>query len=126
MGPLPVETQPAVADAPAKPEITYDDFAKLDLRVATVTTAQKIKGSDKLLQLTLQVGGQTRTVVSGIALHYAAEEMVGKQVLLLYNLKPAKLRGVLSEGMLLCAEGPDGTLKLATVEPGVPDGSEVS
>jgi methionyl-tRNA synthetase len=126
MGPLPVETQPAVTDVPAKPEITYEDFDKLDLRVATVTAAQKIKGSDKLLQLTLQVGGQTRTVVSGIALHYAAEEMVGKQVLLLYNLKPAKLRGVLSEGMLLCAEGPDGTLKLATVEPGVPDGSEVS
>ena len=65
-------------------------------------------------------------MVSGIAQHYTAEEMVGKQVLLVYNLKPAKLRGVLSEGMLLCAEGPDGTLKLATVEPGVPDGSEVS
>ncbi len=81
--------------------------------------------SDKLLKLTLRVGGQTRTVVSGIRPAYSAEDMVGKQVVIVYNLKPVKLRGILSEGMILCAEGADGSLKLITAEPGLPDGAEI-
>jgi len=111
--------------APIKPEITIDDFAKVDLRIANVTAAEKVAKSDKLLKLTVEVGGKPRTVVSGIAQHFTPEEMVGKQVVLVANLKPAKLRGIVSEGMILCAEDKDGKLVLAA--PGAPalSGSEV-
>ena len=119
------EKEPEVPTAPAKPEITYDDFSKLDLRVALVTACEKVKKADKLLKLTLKVGTEERTVVSGIAKSYSPEEMVGKQVILVYNLKPAKLKGIESQGMILCADGPNGTLKLASVEAGAPDGSQV-
>ena len=110
---------------PAKPEITFDDFMKLDLRTAEVIACEKVKKSDKLLKLTLEVGGEERTVVSGIADHYKAEEMVGKKVIMVYNLKPAKLRGVMSEGMILCGEDEDGKLSLATLSDDMPAGCEV-
>ena len=111
--------------APAKPEISYEDFDKLDLRVARVTACEKVKKADKLLKLTLRVGSEERTVVSGIAKSYSPEEMVGKQVILVYNLKPAKLKGIESQGMILCADGSGETLKLASVEEGAADGAQV-
>jgi methionyl-tRNA synthetase len=108
-----------------KPEITIDDFAKVELRTATVTAAEKVEKADKLLKLTLSLGSETRQVVSGIAQYYAHEEMVGKRVVLVANLKPAKLRGIMSEGMILCAEDSEGNLKLITPEGDMPDGAEV-
>ena len=89
---------------PMAPEIEFSDFEKLDLRVALVTECEEVKKSDKLLKFTLKVGNQTRTVVSGIKKHYKPEDLVGKKVIMVYNLKPVKLKGILSEGMILCAE----------------------
>ena len=108
--------------------ITIDDFARVRLRAARVTAAEKVEGADKLLKLTLSLGtGEPeRTVVSGIAKFYTPEEMVGKQVVVVANLRPAKLRGIRSEGMILCAsDAQDKTLKLVTVEPGVEDGADI-
>ena len=108
--------------------ITIDDFARVRLRAARVTAAEKVKGADKLLKLTLSLGAgePERTVVSGIAKFYTPEEMVGKQVVVVANLRPAKLRGIRSEGMILCAsDAQDKTLKLVTVEPGVEDGADI-
>ena len=116
------ETAPA---APDKPTITIDDFAKLDLRVALVTACERVKKSDKLLQLTLKVGAQMRTVLSGIAGQYTPEEMVGKKVVLLYNLAPRKMRGIESQGMVLAA-GDHDTFRLLAIDGDIPDGSEVS
>jgi methionyl-tRNA synthetase len=96
--------------APIKGEIQYDDFAKLDLRVGTIIAAEKVQGADKLLQLTVDIGLEKRTVVSGIAQHFAAESLVGQQVTLLANLAPRKLRGILSQGMILMAENEAGQL----------------
>lgn len=111
-------------EAPA--EISIDDFAKVQLRTAKVTACEKVEKSDKLLKLTLQVGDTARTVVSGIAKAYTPEEMVGKTVVLVANLKPAKLRGILSEGMILCAEDDQGNLCLVSPEQaGFPSGMEV-
>ena len=120
----------APAPAPeAKPaedaQITIDDFKKVKLRLAKVAACEKVAKSDKLLKLTLQLGEETRTVVSGIASSYSPEDMVGRTVVLVANLKPAKLRGITSEGMILCAEGPDGALGLLTVDGDFPHGSEV-
>ncbi|MBQ8537011.1 MAG: methionine--tRNA ligase subunit beta, partial [Clostridia bacterium] len=107
-------------------QIGIEDFAKVQLRVARVTACEPVPKSDKLLKLTLSLGDEERTVVSGIAQSYTADEMVGKQVVLLANLKPAKLRGVLSQGMILCAaDKEDKTLKLVTVEPGMEDGAYI-
>ena len=108
-----------------KATITIDDFDKLSLKVALVTAAEKVKKSDKLLQLTLKVGGETRTVLSGIASQYTPEEMVGKKVVLLYNLAPRKMRGVESQGMVLCG-GDHENFRLLTVDGDVPDGSDVN
>ncbi|MDY2657621.1 MAG: methionine--tRNA ligase [Candidatus Limiplasma sp.] len=108
--------------------ITIDDFARVRLRAARVTAAEKVEGADKLLKLTLSLGPDEpeRTVVSGIAKFYTPEEMVGKQVVVVANLRPAKLRGIRSEGMILCAsDAQDKTLKLITVEPGVEDGADI-
>lgn len=97
--------------------IAFDDFAKVQLVTAKVVACEKVEKSDKLLKETLELkNGERRTVVSGIAAYYTPEEMVGKTVVLVANLAPRKMRGILSEGMLLCAEGEDGTLKLVTVE----------
>ena len=114
--------------APAKeeqPEIEIGDFAKCSFCVAEVLAAEEVKGSDKLLKLTVSTGDGERTVVSGIRSSYSADEMVGKKVVLLKNLKPAKLRGVMSEGMLLCAEH-EGKLSLLTVESDMPAGASIS
>jgi len=99
----------------AKPAITFDDFSKIDIRVATITAAEKVEKADKLLKLTLDTGLDTRTVVSGIALHYTPEEIIGKQVCLLANLEPRKLRGIESSGMILMTEDKEG--KLVFVSP---------
>lgn len=114
------------AMAETKPEVTYDDFAKLDLRVATVVACEKVEKADKLLKLTLEVGAETRTVVSGIALHFQPEEVVGKQVLLLANLAPRKMRGIESQGMILMAEDADGKLVFMSPSNAVASGSGVS
>ena len=108
-------------------ELEIDDFFKVKLQVARVLTAEKVEKSDKLLKLSLSLGKDgTRTVVSGIAQSYTPEEMVGKQVVLVANLKPAKLRGIESQGMILCAaDADDKVLKLVTVEPGMEDGAVI-
>ena len=97
-------------------EITIDDFAKIQLKTGKVLTCEKLENSDKLLKMTIDDGEKERQVVSGIAKHYSPEEMVGKTVVLVANLKPAKLRGVLSEGMILCAENEKGELSLVSPE----------
>ncbi len=113
----------AVEKAPElKPEISIDEFAKVQLVTALVTACEKVEKSKKLLKLSLKVGGENRTVVSGIAEYYKPEELVGKTVIIVYNLKPAKLCGVESQGMILCAEK-DGKVKI--VESPLPDGSTV-
>ncbi|SHN37587.1 methionine--tRNA ligase [Gracilibacillus kekensis] len=106
-------------------EISYDDFMKLDLRVAEVTHAEKMKKADKLLRIQLDLGSEKRQVVSGIAQYYSPEELVGKKVICVTNLKPVKLRGQLSEGMILSGEDEEGSLSLATVESDLPNGSVV-
>ncbi|MDX8047522.1 methionine--tRNA ligase [Gracilibacillus sp. S3-1-1] len=108
-----------------KEEVVYDDFMKLDLRVAEVTHAEKMKKADKLLQIQLDLGSEKRQVISGIAQYYKPEELVGKKVICVANLKPVKLRGQLSEGMILSGEDEDGKLSLATVESDLPNGSVV-
>ena len=110
---------------PMAPEIEFDDFLKLDLRIATVLECEEVKKSDKLLKFTLKVGSQTKTVVSGIKKHYKPEDLIGKQVVMVYNLKPVKLKGILSEGMLLCAEDGD-ILQLLKPFEEIKDGSKIS
>ena len=105
--------------------ITIEDFAKLDLRVAKVLDAEKIEGSDKLLKLKLELGSETRQVVSGIAKHYTPESLIGKSVILVANLKPARLRGVESQGMILAASN-DNDLVIATLDGEISSGSKVS
>src|SRR5678815_121055 len=107
-------------------EIVYDDFAKLDLRVGMVAACEKVEKADKLLKLTIDLGTETRTIVSGIALHYKAEEMVGKQVVVVTNLAPRKMKGIESQGMILTAEDKDGKLRLLMPEETVSPGSSVS
>ncbi len=106
-------------------EISIDDFAKVKMQVAEVIACEKVEKSDKLLKSTVKIGNETRTVVSGIAKFYTPEEMVGKKVVMITNLKPAKLRGILSEGMLLCAEDEEGNLALLTPEKAMPSGSGI-
>ena len=102
---------------PIKEEITIDDFEKIDLRVVKVLACEPIKGAKKLLKLKVDLGGEERQVVSGIAAHYKPEELVGKNVVLVANLKPVKLRGELSQGMILCAATDDDSV-LKAVDPG--------
>jgi methionyl-tRNA synthetase len=129
--PEPVKAEPVKAEAPkaeeheAPKEIGIDDFLKVSLRTAKVLACEKVQGSDKLLKSTLEVGGETRTVLSGIAQYYTPEEMVGKTVVLVANLAPRKMRGVMSQGMLLCAADENGKLKLATIEGGFESGMEI-
>lgn len=112
--------------AEPKAEIQYDDFAKLDLRVAKVLTCEKVEKADKLLKLTLEVGTENRTVVSGIALHFTPEEVIGKSVLYLANLAPRKMRGIESQGMILMAENSDGKLYFMQPSANIDSGSGVS
>lgn len=108
-----------------KDEIVYDDFMKLDLRVAEIVDASKMENADKLLRLQVDLGSEKRQIISGIAEHYKPEDLVGKKVIVVANLKPVKLRGQLSEGMILTGESPDGKLSLTTVEESLPNGSIV-
>jgi methionyl-tRNA synthetase len=104
--------QPAPQPEPAKPEIVYDDFAKLDLRIGTVTQAEKVEKADKLIKLSVDLGSEQRTIVSGIAQHFTPESLINKQVIVVANLAPRKMRGIESQGMILTAEQPDGRLIL--------------
>ena len=114
-----------VIDIEAKEEISYDDFAKLQFQVGEIIACEAVPKSKKLLCSQVKVGSQVRQIVSGIKAHYTPEEMVGKKVMVLVNLKPAKLAGVLSEGMLLCAEDAEGNLALMTPEKQMPAGAEI-
>jgi methionyl-tRNA synthetase len=111
---------------PLKPEITIDDFSKLDIRVGKVLAAEKMEKSNKLLKLTIDTGVDQRTVLSGIAQHYSPEEMVGKQVTLIANLAPRKMMGIESQGMVLMAEDANGKLRLLQPNEVVNAGSVVS
>ena len=114
-----------VIDIEAKPEITFDDFGKMQFQVGEIIACEEVKKSRKLLCSQVKIGSQVKQIVSGIKGHYTAEEMVGKKVMVLVNLKPAKLAGVLSEGMLLCAEDAEGNLALMTPEKSMPAGAEI-
>jgi methionyl-tRNA synthetase len=111
---------------PLKPEIVFDDFGKIDIRIGTVTAAEKMPKSDKLLKLTVNTGWETRIILSGIAKHFAPEEMVGKQVTFVANLAPRKMMGTESQGMILMAEDQDGKLRLLQPNEVVAPGSMVS
>ncbi len=109
-----------------KPEITYEDFAKLQFAVGEIIKCEEVKKSKKLLCSQVKIGNMTKQIVSGIKSSYSAEEMVGKKVMVLLNLKPATLAGIVSEGMLLCAEDPDGKLALLAPEKDMPSGADIS
>jgi methionyl-tRNA synthetase len=119
-------TTPAAATASGVPYVTIDDFSKLDLRVAKVTAAEAVEGSDKLLKLTLDLGGETRTVFSGIRKSYTPESMVGRNVVMIANLAPRKMRFGVSEGMVLCASGEDDRVYLLSADDGVAGGMKIS
>jgi methionyl-tRNA synthetase len=119
------ETHPSTSSVP-KPEIVYDDFAKLELKAATITACEKVAKADKLLKLEVDLGTEKRIIVSGIAQHYTPEEMVGKQVIVVTNLAPRKMKGIESQGMILTAEDSDGKLQLLKPENPVSPGSNVS
>ncbi|MCQ2362992.1 MAG: methionine--tRNA ligase subunit beta [Acidaminococcaceae bacterium] len=107
-----------------KPEIEITDFEKLDLRVGKILTAEKVPKTDKLMKLSVEIGSDVRTIVSGIAQYYTAEQLVGRNVIVIANLKPAKLRGIESKGMLLAASDGNGHLVLADA-PDMASGSKV-
>ena len=114
-----------VIDIDAKPEITFDDFGKMQFQVGEIIACEEVKKSKKLLCSQVKIGNQVKQIVSGIKSNYKPEDMVGKKVMVLVNLKPAKLAGVLSEGMLLCAEDENGTLALMTPDKEMPAGAEI-
>ena len=121
--PAPKEKKGHEADFPA--EISIDDFAKVKMQVAEVIACEKVPKADKLLKSTVKIGEETRTVVSGIAQYYTPEQMVGRKVIMVTNLKPAKLRGIVSEGMILCAEDAEGNLQLLAPAGDIGSGSTV-
>jgi methionyl-tRNA synthetase len=126
----PVAAPAAPAAAPAaitvKTEIVFDDFAKIDLKVGTIVAAEKVEKADKLLKLQVDLGFETRTIVSGIAMHFKPEEIVGKQVTVVVNLAPRKMRGIESNGMILMAEDAAGKLHFVHPETTINNGSGVS
>ncbi len=115
-----------VIEIEAKQEIEYEDFMKLQFQIGQIIACEEVKKSKKLLVSQVKIGNQVKQIVSGIKAHYTAEEMVGKKVMVLVNLKPAKLAGVLSEGMLLCAENEKGELSLMVPEKDMPSGAEIA
>ena len=119
------EEEENVIDIEAKPEITYDQFSAMQFQVGEIIACEEVKKSRKLLCSQVKIGSQVKQIVSGIKAYYTPEEMVGKKVMVLVNLKPAKLAGVVSEGMLLCAEDADGNLALVTPEKDMPAGAEI-
>lgn len=114
-----------VIDIEAKPEVTFEDFEKLQFQVGEIIACEEVKKSRKLLCSKVKIGSQVKQIVSGIKSNYSAQEMVGKKVMVLVNLKPAKLAGILSEGMILCAEDENGNLSLVTPEKEMPAGAEI-
>ena len=126
----PVAEEPVVEedviDIEPKEEITFDDWMKMQFQVGEIIACEEVPKSKKLLCSQVKIGSQVKQIVSGIKQHYSAEEMVGKKVMVLVNLKPAKLAGVLSEGMLLCAEDAEGNLALMTPEKPMPSGAEIA
>jgi methionyl-tRNA synthetase len=125
----PATPVPAEGQKPAEPEvITIDEFGKIDLRVAVVLTVERVPKTEKLLKLELDLGSEKRTIVSGIAEFYEPETLVGKRIVIVANLKPARIRGVESRGMLLAAggRGPGEELGLVTLDSDIPPGTRVS
>ena len=112
-------------DVEKKPEITYDDFAKLQFQIGQIVKCEEVPKSKKLLCSQVKIGSETRQIVSGIKAWYKPDQMVGKKVMVVTNLKPAKLAGMLSEGMILCAEDDEGNLALMVPEKDIKPGSEV-
>ena len=125
MGEAPQEESEAGIDIEPKEEISYDDFMKMQFQVGEIIACEAVAKSKKLLCSQVRIGSQVKQIVSGIRKYYSPEEMVGKKVMVLVNLKPAKLAGVLSEGMLLCAEDETGRLALMTPEEEMPAGAEI-
>ena len=119
------EEEKPVVDIEAKPEVTFDDFMKMQFQVGEIISCEEVKKSKKLLCSQVKIGSQVKQIVSGIKASYKQEDMVGKKVMVLVNLKPAKLAGILSEGMILCAEGLDGELALMTPDKDMPAGAEI-
>ncbi len=125
VAPAEPEKEEAVIDIEPKEEISFEDFGKMQFQVGEIISCEAVKKSKKLLCSQVKIGSQVKQIVSGIKAHYSPEEMVGKKVMVLVNLKPAKLAGVLSEGMILCAEDADGNLALMTPEKEMPAGAEI-
>ncbi len=122
----PAEETGPVIDIEAKPEITFDDFMKMQFQVGEIIACEEVKKSRKLLCSQVRVGSEVKQILSGIKAQYKPEDMVGKKVMVLVNLKPAKMAGLVSEGMLLCAEGEDGELALMTPDKDMPAGAEIA
>lgn len=118
--------EPVAVSSPVKPEIVFDDFAKIDLKVGKIVSAEKVEKADKLLKLSVDLGFETRTIVSGIALHFTPEDIVGKQVTVVTNLAPRKMRGIESNGMILMAEDANGKLHFINPETDINPGAGVS
>ena len=118
-------SSPETADRPFKPNVTFDEFQKMDLRIGTIKTAEKVKKADKLLQLSVDMGTEVRTIVSGIAQHFSPEDVIGKQVSVLCNLEPRKIRGVESQGMILMSEDNEGNLVFISPEKAFQSGAEI-
>ena len=111
--------------SPQKEECTFDDFEKMDIRTATVLEAERVPKTDKLLKLTIDTGIDQRVIVSGIAEHYSPEDMVGKQICILANLAPRKIRGIESKGMILMARQNDGKMRFVTPAETLANGAEI-
>jgi methionyl-tRNA synthetase len=109
-----------------KPEIVFDDFSKIDLKTGTILSAEKVEKADKLLKLEIDLGFEKRTIVSGIALHFKPEDIVGKQVTVVANLAPRKMRGIESNGMILMAEDNNGKLHFVSPAEAINNGSAVT
>ena len=121
-----VPTAPAIVEKPEGiMQIGYDDFEKVELKTARIVEAEKVEGTDKLLQLQIEIGEETRQIVAGIAQHYEAGDLVGRTIVVVSNMKPAKIRGIESNGMLLAANSGDGALRLVSVDGEVPTGATV-
>ena len=125
MGEMPAQDEETGIDIEPKEEISYDDFMKMQFQVGEIIACEAVSKSKKLLCSQVRIGSQVKQIVSGIRKYYAPEDMVGKKVMVLVNLKPAKLAGVLSEGMLLCAEDENGELALMVPEKNMPAGAEI-
>lgn len=121
-----VESETDVNTIPVKPQIQFDDFAKIDLRTGTIISAEKVEKADKLLKLEIDLGFEKRTIVSGIAMHFTPEEITGKQVVVVTNLAPRKMRGIESNGMILMAEDASGKLKFINPDEPIPNGCTIS